>query len=74
MTSQKEDSERDNLKRMIDALPGSELYAARRYLQFLHYHGDSLAWMLDNAPVDDEPVTDEDWIAIREADEEIAAG
>ncbi len=74
MTSQKEETERDDLKRMIDGLPDSELHAVRRYLQFLRYDIDPLAWLLDNAPMDDEPLTEEDKVAIREANEDIAAG
>ena len=74
MTSQKEELGRGDLKRMIDELPDSELYAARRYLQFLNYRNDMLAWSTDHAPYDDEPVTEEDWKAISEANEDIAAG
>ena len=73
MTSQLEKLGRDDLKRLIDGLPDSELHAARRYLQFLSYHNDALAWSLDQAPYDDEPVSNEDWEAIEEANEDIAA-
>ncbi len=44
MASRKEKFGRDGLKRVIDGLPDSELYAARRYLQFLSYHNDPLGW------------------------------
>ena len=74
MTSQMEKFGRDDLKRLIDGLPDSELHAARRYLQFLSYHDDALALSLDQAPYDDEPVTDRDWEAIKEANGDIAAG
>lgn len=74
MASQREETGRAELKRMIDGLPNSEIHAARRYLQFLSYHNDTLAWSLDHAPYDDEPITEEDWEAISEANEDIAAG
>ena len=74
MASQKEKTGKAELKRMIDGLPDSEIHAARRYLQFLSYHNDTLAWSLDHAPYDDEPITEEDGEAIREANEDIAAG
>ena len=73
MTSQKEELGRDDLKRLVDSLPDSELHVARRYLQFLSYHNDPLAWSLDQAPYDDEPVTGRDLEAIEEANEDIAA-
>ena len=74
MASQREEIGRAELKRMIDGLPDSELHAARRYLQFLRYNDDPLVWFLDNAPTDDESLTDEDRQAIEEANEDIAAG
>lgn len=74
MASQKEEIGRAELKRMIDVLPDSEIHAAKRYLQFLSYHDDALAWSLDQAPYDDEPVTSKDWDAMEEANDEIAAG
>ena len=59
---------RDELHDLIDVLPDSELVTARRYLEFLHSGAeDMLTWVLDNAPVDDEPTTPEEEAAIEEA-------
>jgi hypothetical protein len=35
---------------------------------------DPVAWMLDNAPLDDEPLTDEEREALAESAADIAAG
>jgi len=59
---------RDELHQLIDALPESDLAAARRFLEFLQSgEDDPLAWVLNHAPLDDEPTTPEE-------DREAAAG
>ncbi len=66
---------REELHRLVDALPDEELYAAVRYLDYLRR--TSLAYLrevLDKAPIDDEPLTEEDLKAIEEAEAEIARG
>jgi len=59
---------RDELHRLVDSLPDEELAEARRYLAFLSSGADDmLTWVLDNAPIDDEPTTPEEEAAIEEA-------
>jgi len=65
---------RQNLKDMIDGLPERDLYAVKRYIQFLRYVDDPVAMSLAEAPLDDEPLTDEDVAALAEAKEDIKAG
>ncbi len=66
---------KESLHKLVDQLPESELPAAKRFLEYLRDAGsDPFLRALAAAPVDDEPVTDEDLAAIREADEAIARG
>lgn len=66
---------REELHRLIDALPESEWQAARRFLEYLRDRGvDPLLRALADAPEDDEPVTPEEEAAIREAYQAIARG
>lgn len=66
---------KENLHKLVDELPESELAVAKRFLEYLRDAGsDPLLRALAAAPVDDEPVTAEDLAAIREADEAIARG
>lgn len=67
-------STRERLRLLVDQLPDSELHAAQRFLEFVHEHGDPLLHMLMNAPEDDEPVTEEEEAAVREALEDVAGG
>ena len=57
---------RQALHTLVDKLPESELPAAKRFLEYLFQAGDPLHPVLDSAPVDDEPLTEEDLAAIRE--------
>ncbi len=75
MAVEKSVSAREELHRLVDELPDEELYAALRYLDYLRR--TSLAYLrevLDKAPIDDEPLTEEDLKAIEEAEAEIARG
>lgn len=72
--NQDETGLRIKLKELIDVLPEGDLYAVKRYVQFLHYLDDPVAVSLAEAPLDDEPLTDEDIAAIKEAKEDMAAG
>ena len=59
--------ERHVLHVLVDELPADELVAAKRFLEYLRFRSkDSLRALLDEAPIDDEPVTEEDLAAIRE--------
>lgn len=69
-----QDETRLRLKELIDELPEGDLHAVKRYIQFLHYLDDPVAVSLAEAPLDDEPLTDEDIAALAEAREEMKAG
>lgn len=69
-----QDQTRLRLKELIDELPEGDLHAVKRYIQFLHYLDDPVAVSLVEAPLDDEPLTDEDIAALEEAREEMKAG
>jgi predicted transcriptional regulator len=67
--------ERQVLHVLVDDLPDDELAAAKRFLEFLRSRSkDPLRAFLDEAPLDDEPVTEEDLAAIREGFAEKARG
>lgn len=76
MEARAEDPERERelLHRLVDRLPTGELHAAARFLEFVHEHGDPVLHALSNAPLDDEPVTEVEEAAVREALEDVAAG
>ena len=66
---------RRTLHALVDELPESELPAAQRFLEYLRRQPEeSLRSMLAAAPLDDEPLTEEDLAAIREGLEEKARG
>jgi predicted transcriptional regulator len=60
---------KDDLYRLIDGLDEDDARLALERLQDLQ-----LPRALRDAPIDDEPVTDEDLAAIAEAEADIAAG
>jgi len=64
---------RDDLHQLIEQIPDSELTAAKRYLQFLR-NVDPVRKALDAAPIDDEPETEEEANAVRDAESDIRAG
>jgi hypothetical protein len=60
---------------LVDELPDRELAAAGRFLEFLKIRAnDPLRFLLDAAPPDDEPVTEDDLASIREGLAEFARG
>lgn len=63
-----------DLHRLVDELPTREVAAARRYLEYLRNMGDPVRRALEEAPLDDEPLTAEDEAAINEAHRDVAAG
>jgi len=67
---------RQALHGLVDDLPDDELVAAKRFLEYLRSRSkdDPLRALLDQAPVDDEPTTQEDLAAIRESFAEKARG
>ncbi len=62
---------RKELHALVDELPEAELPEAKRFLESLR---DPLRAVLDAAPIDDEPTTDEDLAAIQEGLAEKARG
>lgn len=67
--------DRQALHTLVDELPEPELAAAKRFLDYLRQQpSDSLRLALDAAPLDDEPVTEDDLAAIREGFDEQARG
>lgn len=65
---------RDSLHRLIDALPESELAAAERFLRYLRATTDPVLRGLLDAPLDDEPETEEERQAVQEARDELVQG
>ncbi len=65
---------REDLHRLIDELPDQELAAARTYLKALRATSDPLATLLAVAPVDDEPVTEEEEAGAAKAREQYRRG
>ena len=84
MTAQNENRERgaptarettrQELKDLIDCVPTDELIVVKRYIQYVIDMQDPLLKTLADAPVDDEPLTNSDLVALREAWEDVAAG
>ena len=65
---------REEVKDLIDCVPTDELLVVKRYIQYIiDIHDPAFKAFLD-APVDDEPITEADKIALQEAREDIAAG
>ena len=66
---------KEDLHRLVDRLPDSEVPAAERYLEFLAVAGhDPLLRALANAPLDDQPESDEERAAVGEARAELERG
>ena len=84
MTAQNENRERgaptapkatrQELKDLIDCVPTDELIVVKRYIQYIIDMQDPLLKTLADAPVDDEPLTNSDLVALKEAWEDVAAG
>ena len=65
---------KDDLHHLIDDLPDTEVQAAARYIQFLQNSRDPLMQALLDAPLDDEPETDEELKGANEAWQEYRDG
>jgi hypothetical protein len=65
---------RDNLHRLVDTLPESELERAERVLEALRQVAEPSYRPLEGAPLDDEPETPEEEEAVEEARRDVAAG
>ena len=61
-------TEREHLYALVEALPDSEIKPATRFLEYLRdQHLDPVSLALDRAPLDDEPLTEDDERALEEA-------
>ena len=65
---------REELHRLVDRLPESDLDRVARFLQNEAEARQRFEDVLATAPIDDEPLTDEDRGAIAEGERDIAAG
>lgn len=66
---------REDLHRLVDELPDSELNAAQRFLEFLRDRDvEPVRKAIAKAPVDDEPETAEEVEGVEEAEDDIRAG
>jgi len=64
-------TERAHLHALVESLPEAEIRPAVRFLEFLTKpYADSVLQALAQAPLDDEPFTDEDREALQEAFED----
>ena len=65
---------KQRLHELVDELPEGEIQAAERYLLSLCGQEHPIVHAMRSAPIDDEPLTDKDRVAIEEGEREIAAG
>ena len=65
---------KDDLHRLVDELPTTELHGAKRYLEYLRNMSDSLLQALMEAPEDDEPTTPEEEESVEQARQEYLRG
>lgn len=70
-TKRKLERLKQDLHRLVDELPDSELFSAKRFLEHLRNMGDPLVRKLMEAPYSDP--TEEELAALDEAYEDIAA-
>ena len=68
-------SQRDELRHLVEEIPDSKLKYPIRYLQFLQEHGeDEFMRKLASAPLDDEQETEEERLGVEQARLELEAG
>ena len=66
---------RAELYQLVDFLPENKINVAKRFLEFLiSNEKDPVLQVLKNAPLDDEPLTESDLVAIKEAEKDITEG
>lgn len=70
---------KDELRRLVDDLPddmpSDELLAAKRFLEYLRQRwADPVVRALDNAPFDDESISEEEEAAVKEARRALRVG
>lgn len=66
--------QKEELYRLIEALPEKEIATAKRFLEFLVIQPDEESWdeFLKNPPIDDEPLSEDDLRDIEEGKKAIA--
>lgn len=68
-------TDRERLHELVEDLPESEVHAALRFVEYLRYsEDDPVLKALQDAPPDDEPLTEEDVTALEEAWEDVRQG
>lgn len=68
-------SQRNELRHLVEEIPDSKLEQAIRYLQFLQDPGeDEFMRKLASAPLDDEQETEEERLGVEQARLELEAG
>lgn len=68
-------TDRERLHELVEHLPEPEVHAALRFVEYLrHSEDDPVLAALRDAPPDDEPLTEEDVVALEEAYEDLAQG
>lgn len=67
-------TERERLHALIDTLPENEVHAALRFVEFLETEPSSRLWSIEEAPLDDEPLTADEEQALAEAESDVAEG
>jgi hypothetical protein len=65
---------KDRLKDLIDQLPDRELYAVRRFIEFLRESSDPMLDMLLEAPEEDAQLSEETLTALDDAERGIRSG
>lgn len=65
---------RQHLYKLIDGLPEHTLWTAQRFLEFLSRDDDPVERAFDEAPLEDEILTEEELALLREGREDVAAG
>ncbi|HKI04786.1 MAG TPA: hypothetical protein VKK31_22595 [Thermoanaerobaculia bacterium] len=66
-------TERERLRALVEDLPEDEVHEALRFVEHLRKE-DPVLTALRNAQTDDEPVTQEDLMALEEAWEDVRQG
>ncbi len=68
------DQTKKRLYALIERIKGDDLHAVERYLEYVAVSGDPVLRALENAPEDDEPLTQEDVEALEEGRRALEAG
>lgn len=67
-------STRADPHQLVDALPDASIEGTARLLRLLHADGDRLPPFLRDASVDDDPLSEDERVALAEGLADIAAG